>query len=151
MQGSASALGARSVQCRPLLIVKQVGEIDGRGAEMGATQVQRPAAVTVCKKSEVADLHETCRQRMEQEATDELDGVEPHHAAAVVVPGVAPAKAHLSVFEAEQPSVGDGDAMGISSQIFQHMSRSAEGRLRVDDPVFSAQASEQRVKGAGHG
>jgi hypothetical protein len=81
-----------------LLFVEQGSEIDGRGAEMGAAQAQRPATVAVGKQTEVADLHESRRQYMEQEATDELHCIESHRAAAVVVPGVTPAKAYLSAF-----------------------------------------------------
>jgi len=39
---------------------------------------------------------------VEQEAADELDRVEGHDAAAVVMSGVSPAKAHLSVVETEE-------------------------------------------------
>ncbi len=113
---------------------------------MGAAQAQRPATVAVGKQTEVADLHEPRRQNMEQEATDELHRIESHRAAAVVVPRVAPAKAHLSVFEVEQSPVGDGDAMSIAGQILQHMLGSAEGWFRIDYPVFSAKACEERVK-----
>jgi len=72
---------------------------------MESTQSQRLSAVAVGKQSEVADLDEAGRQDMEQETADELDRIELHDAAAVVVSGIAPAKAHLLVVEAEQSSV----------------------------------------------
>ena len=72
---------------------------------------------------------------MKQEAADELDRVESHDAAAVVVSGVSPAKAHLSVIETEQPSVGDGDAVRVTGQVLQDMFGSAERRLGVDHPL----------------
>jgi hypothetical protein len=31
--------------------------------------------------------------------------------------------------------VGDSHAMGVASQIMQHMLEAAEGRLGIDDPV----------------
>ena len=64
---------------------------------MKPAQSQRLSAVAVGEQSEVADLDEPGRQDMEQEAADELDRIEAHGTAAVVVPGVAPAKAHLAV------------------------------------------------------
>ena len=70
-----------------------------------------------------------------------------HGAAAVVVPRVAPAKAHLSVLEADEPSVGDGDPMGVAGQILQNVLGSAERRLGVDHPLSSSEAPEQRVEG----
>ena len=114
---------------------------------MGPAQVQRPAAVPVTKKSKVPNLDEAGREYVEQEAADELRGLKSHRAAAVVVPGVAPAKAHLSVLEADEPSVGNGDPMSVAGQVLQNVLGPAEGRLRVDHPLLSLQASEQRVKG----
>ena len=83
---------------------------------------------------------------MEQETADELDRIELHGAAAVVVPGVPPSEAHLSVVEAEESSVGDGNPMGVPGQILQHMFGPSERRLGVDHPLFPAQGSKQRVK-----
>ena len=64
---------------------------------MESAESQRLAAVAVGKQPEVADLDETGGQHMEQEAAHELDRIEGHDAAAVVVPGVPPAEAHLAV------------------------------------------------------
>ena len=89
-------------------------------------------AAAVGEQSEVADLDEACGQDVEQEAADELDRVEGHDAAAVVMSGISPAKAHLSVVKAEQPSVGDGHAVGVAGQVLQEMFRSSEWRVGVD-------------------
>ena len=115
---------------------------------MTAAQFQRLTAVSVGKQSEVPDLYETGRQHVEKEAANELRRIERHDTASVVVPGVLPAEAYLTVLEAEESSVGDGDAMGVAGQILQHMLGSTKGRLRVDDPLSTPEASKQRVKGA---
>jgi hypothetical protein len=39
--------------------------------------------------------------------------------------------------------VRDGDAMGVSSQIMQHMFGAAEGRLGIDDPVLPIKRAEE--------
>jgi hypothetical protein len=88
---------------------------------------------------------------VEQEAADELDRVESHDAAAVVMSGISPAKAHLSVVEAEQPPVGDGHAVGVAGQVLEDMFRSAEWRLGVDHPISPTQHIEQGVKCARFG
>ena len=88
---------------------------------------------------------------MEQEAADELDRVEGHDAAAVVMSGVSPAKAHLSVVETEESSVGDGDAVRVAGQVLQDMFGAAEWRLGVDHPLSPAQRMEQGVKRAWRG
>ena len=67
---------------------------------MEPAESQRLAAVAVGKRPAVADLDEAGRQDMKQEAADELDRIEAHDAAPVIVPGVSPAEAHLAV-EAE--------------------------------------------------
>ena len=115
---------------------------------MESTQSQRLPAVAVGKQSEVADLDEAGRQEMEQEAANELDRIELHDAAAVAMPGVPPAEAHLPVVEAEESSVGDGNSMRVACQILQHMFGTSERRLGVDHPLPPTQGAKQRVKRA---
>src|SRR5215469_13953075 len=148
VQGSASTLRTRSVQRRPLLLVEQSRKVGLRKAEMNSAQGQSAAAIPVGKQAKVANLHESGGQNMEKEAPDELLAIESHGAAVVVVPRVAPAKAHSSVLHADQPSVGDGNPMGVAGQILQHMLGSAERRLGVDHPLLMPEASEQRGEGA---
>lgn len=113
---------------------------------MKSTEGERLTAIAVGEKSKVADLDEAGRQDVKQKAADELDRVEVHDAAAVVVSGIAPAKAHLAVLEAEEPSVGDSNPMRVAGQVLEHMFRSAERGLGVDYLLFSAQGTQQRVK-----
>jgi hypothetical protein len=93
------------------LFGEQGADVRGGGVEMDPAQGEGLTAVAVGEHSEVSDLHEACGQGVEQEAADELDRVELHDAAAVVVSGVSPAEAHLSAVEAEQSPVGDGDTV----------------------------------------
>jgi len=79
--------------------------------EMDPAQGESLTAVAVGEQPEVADLDEASGQNVEQEAADELDRVQGHDAAAVVVSGVSPAEAHLSAVEVEQSPVGDGDTV----------------------------------------
>ena len=50
--------------------------------------------------------------------------------------------------ESNQPVVGDGDAMGVGTEITQHMFGAAEGRLGVDDPVLTEQYPQPGGEGA---
>ena len=45
--------------------------------------------------------------------------------------------------------VGDGDAVGIAGEVLEHLLRTAEGRLGVDDPVFVSQRLEPALPGLG--
>jgi hypothetical protein len=67
---------------------------------MNSAQGQEVPSVPVGKQTKVPNLHETSGQDVEKEAPDELSRVESHRAAPVVMPRVAPAKAHSSVVDA---------------------------------------------------
>src|SRR5271157_6324449 len=67
--------------------------------------------------------------------------------------GVSPLEGDIALGESDQPAVGDGDAMGVGAQIAQHMIRSSEGALGVDDPVMAEQYAQPCCEGPrlGHG
>ena len=84
---------------------------------------------------------------MEQEAAQELIDGQSHEPFLVAVGGIAPSEGDVAVGESNQPAVGNGDAMSIGAEITQHMFRSAEGRLGVDDPVVAEQYSQPCAEG----
>jgi len=47
------------------------------------------------------------------------------------------------MLESYEAVVGDGDAMGIAGEIAEHMMRTAEGGLGVDDPVLPEQGTQE--------
>ena len=96
---------------------------------MESAESQHLTAVAVGKQPEVANLDETGGQDMEQKAADEHDRIEHHDSAAVVVPGVPAAEAHLAVIEAEESAVVDGHAVPVAGQVLQHMPGSQNGGL----------------------
>ena len=114
--------------------------------EMHSAKGECPSAIAVGEQAEVADPDEALGQDVEQEAADEFDGIEGHDLDAVIVFGVAPAKAHLAVNEIQKPAVGDGDAVSIAGQVLQHMLGSAEGWLGIDDPFHRTQLPQQGVE-----
>ena len=72
---------------------------------------------------------------MHQEAADELTAGECHCFASLAVGVVLVLKADLSVFQFQQSLIRNSDAMGIPGQIPEHLLWSAEGALRIDNPV----------------
>jgi len=56
-----------------------------------------------------------------------------------MVSGVAPTKGDLAVVERNQSVVGDGYAVGVTTEVVKHILRTTEGWFGVDDPVFSKQ------------
>ena len=65
----------------------------------------------------------------------------------VAMGGVSPLEGDVALGESDQPAVGDGDAMGVGAQIAQHMFRSSEGPLGVDDPVMAEQYPQPCCEG----
>ena len=85
---------------------------------------------------------------MEQEAAQELIDGQSHEPLLVAMRGIAPAEGDVATGESDQPGVGDGDAMGVGAEVAQHMFRSAEGTLGVDNPVVAEQYSQPGGEGA---
>src|SRR5439155_934448 len=50
---------------------------------------------------------------------------------------VAPTKGDLAVGQRDQSMIGNGPAMGIATEILEHIFGAAEGRFGVNDPVLS--------------
>ena len=67
----------------------------------------------------------------------------------VVMAIVFPAEADPALGEADQPAVGDGDPVGIATEIGQHLLGPTERALGVDDPIDPAPRSQARGEGRG--
>src|SRR5262249_40673303 len=58
-------------------------------------------------------------------------------------------KSNLTVFEAKQSTVGDGDAVSVMSQVLNDMPRARKGLLGVDDPVFIFERPGKSIESSG--
>src|ERR1035441_2770802 len=110
-----------------------------RASEQMEAERQQSGSSSVGEESEVADAHEGGRQHMEQKSAQELIDFKSHGPLLVAMRGVSPAKGDVAIGESDQSGVGDGDAMSVSAEIAQHMLRSSEGRLGIDNPVLTEQ------------
>ena len=97
----------------------------------------------------MADLDEAAWQHMQQEAAHKLHCIQGHDLFLVVVSRIPPAKSNLTVFEAKQSTVGDGDAVRVMSQILNDMARGRKGLLGVDDPVFIFERPGKSIESSG--
>jgi hypothetical protein len=107
--------------------------------EKAETKWKKFRSPPVCEEAEVANAHEAAGQEMKQEATQELIDRQSHDPLPIVVSRISPSESNMAVSEGKQSMVGDGDAMGVGAEIAQHVFRSAEGRLGIDDPVLAEQ------------
>jgi hypothetical protein len=72
-----------------------------------------------------------------QEAPDEFFGGNSHHLLwLLLVPVIFPGEGDLASFQRQEATVGDGHAMGVASQVFQHVLRTAEGGFGVNYPLL---------------
>lgn len=114
-----------------------------QGGELLVSQREEPVAEAVGEQAEAADAHEAFGQHVQEEAAQELGGVERHDARPAAVGIIAPAEADLPAIEGGEAMVADGHAVGVAAEIAQHLLGSAEGRLGVDKPLLPAEPGEQ--------
>ena len=94
----------------------------------------------------VADAVEALRQDVDQESADKLGGSECHDLLAITTIGaiVLPSEGDAGAIAGDQPTVCDGDAVGIARQIGQHGLWAAERTFGIDDPS-DRKAQERRM------
>ena len=107
--------------------------------EQPQTKRKKFCSPPVGEEAEVADAHKTARQQVQEEAAQELFDRQSHEPLLVAVSGVAPAKGYVALGESNQPAVGNSNAVGVGTEIAQHMFWPAERPFGVDDPVVTEQ------------
>ncbi len=80
---------------------------------------------------------------MLKKAAQELFMSERHGPLLAVMGIVLPAKGHFVFIHREQSMIRDGNAMGVASQVLQHVLRSTKRRLSVHDPVLPEQSAKK--------
>lgn len=94
----------------------------------------------------MSDTHEPLRQNVEQKAPDELVDRQRHPFGMVVIGAGFVGKGNRITFDRLDPVVGDGNPVGISSEVFQDLRRAGEWLLGVDDPVFLMESFEELME-----
>ncbi len=106
-----------------------------RHSQQSATEFQAGGSLGVGHETEVPDTGKTFRQYVQQKSASELFGGNGHLALLIATSVVPPAERDVIVVKGEQSMIGDGDAVGVASEIAENLFRSTECRFRVDDPV----------------
>ena len=113
---------------------------------------QSPAACegtpppSVGEKAEVADADQALWENVDQESAQKLSGRNGHDLLLAAMRIVFPAKRYPIILEGNESMVGNGDAMGVTSEIVQNMLRAAEWRLGIHHPVLAEELSEKLAK-----
>ena len=116
----------------------------GRWWQEFPAELNHGLAITVRKKAEMPDLYKAAGQNVQEEAADELHGVQGHLFDLIVILRISPSKAHATILKAQQPPIGNRHSMGISRQIPQDLLRSTERMSGVNYP-------RPRARRSGHG
>ena len=111
--------------------------------EQARTEWKEFCSPPVSKKSEVADAHKAARQQVQEEASQELIDGQSHQPLLVAVSGVSPTETDVAL-----GVVGNGNAVGVGTEIAQHMFWPAERPFGVSDPVVAEQYSQPGGEGA---
>jgi hypothetical protein len=92
------------------------------------------------------DPCKTVRQHMKKKAPDEFIGSQIHLFLLITVSIVSPFESDHSVFKFQDTVVGDGDTVGVPSEILDHMAGVFEWGLTVDNPFLLIERRYQIVK-----
>ena len=97
----------------------------------------------------MTDALEATRQNVLQEAGDEFGARNVHGPFRAALRIAAHAQGHGVISDAEDALIGDGHSMGITTQIFQHLRRSAHWLLGIDHPVMLVQLGQELLPNTG--
>ncbi len=84
----------------------------------------------------MADPHETAGEDMDEESAQKLRSEQCHLPLFAAVSVVLPSKGDVFPVRCKESMIGYGDPVCVSTQVTENLSRPAECRLSVDDPVL---------------
>jgi hypothetical protein len=117
--------------------------------EQLAAQRQLVSAMTVAEPAAVTEAHEARGQEVEGEAADELRSFERHDSWLVVVASIPSAARDVPRFEVAYAMMGDGDLVGVTAEILEHLRGTPEGGVSIDDPFTAPTTCQQVSEGWG--
>ena len=100
-------------------------------AALGQFRLAHP----VGQEAKVAQSVEAARRHVEHETPQEFYGIEREGPEAVTAPVVRVAEGDLAVFQGDKPVVGEGDAVGITSQVWSGHAGGLGGALWRRPPI----------------
>ena len=92
----------------------------------------------VGEEAVVADADEAAGQEVEQKAAQKGGGVEGGEPGDVAVSAVLPTEGDKAVLQGDEPIVGEGDAIGIATEVGEDLLSAGEGGLAVHDPRLTS-------------
>ncbi len=93
----------------------------------------------------VPDANEAFGEHVQEEASKKLDCVERQEFLLAAIGVVLDAKCDFAIGKVHNAVVGNGNAVGVVSEVLEDVLWTSEGWLGIDDPVFLV---ETRLKAA---
>src|SRR6516165_5600115 len=117
--------------------------------EEPADQCNVVGPVGIGEEAVVTDAMKSVGQDMDQEAADELVGVEGHKLIASVALGsvILPFERDARAVEGDETAVGNSNPVRVARQVGEHSIGSAKRSLGIDDPFGLAQCGEKGLEG----
>lgn len=116
-------------------------------AEERTAPCQRGSTRAIREQAEVANAHKAARHDVEQKASQEFVGLQRQDLYAVMVSVILSAELDAAVAMIDEPIIRERDAVGVPTQVVEHLLRAGEGPLRIYDPVDGPQPSEEDGEG----
>ena len=104
-------------------------------SEQGSTQGELASAPSIAEQSVVTQPGEAAREHVQEEASDELVGVEAHHLELVAAGVIAPSESHLLGVEVDEAMVGDGGLVGVAPEVGEDVGGVGERGFAVEHPI----------------
>ena len=107
----------------------------GGGAEDLTTKRKLSRSPPVGEKAEVANANEALRENVQEDSAEELDRGQGHHAFVChhALSLVLVMEGDTFSVKGHDPVIGNGDAMGVTAKVLQHLRGAAESGLGIDD------------------
>ena len=110
---------------------------------------ERAGALMIGEQSIVSNAMKAAWMNMQEKAAHELVRRQ-RHGLITFARGLAivlPLEGDVTFIAVDEATVSDGDAVGVTREVFEYGLRSGEGSLGIDDPFDSPQRCEEGAEG----
>lgn len=113
-------------------------------AEEASAETDTIPPMTIGEKAEVAHAVEAVWKKMKEKASDKFVGMKTHDllTVATVATIILPSEGDMVAIGMNDAAVCDGDTMGVTAEIGEHLIWTAEWRLGIDNPFNAASAGK---------
>ena len=119
----------------------------GMDAQQKAHPGDTGPTVSVGEDPIMPDLDEAGREDVLEEAADELESGQERGYGPLGIAGIAASEEDGLLRRAGDAMIGDGDAMGIASEVVDDLPGAGEGFFAVGDPLLVVERSEEPIDG----